>query len=67
VVGQRSKAKFVSDEAVRLAAAPGRGRLKAQHEAGVPIFRLNNVEDFDLRRSPGLADTNVKKVSQKEL
>lgn len=40
--------------------------LKAQHEAGVPVFRLNNVEGFDLRRSPGLADTNLKKVSQKE-
>jgi polygalacturonase len=40
--------------------------LKAQHEAGVPIFRLNNVEDFDLRNAPGLVDTNLKTVGQKE-
>lgn len=41
-------------------------RLKAQHDAGVPVFRLNSVEGFDLRNSTGLADTSIKNVAHKE-
>jgi len=40
-------------------------KLRAQHAAGVPSFVLKDVEDFDLRQSPGLPDTALKSVTQK--
>jgi polygalacturonase len=41
-------------------------RLRAKHGAGVPVFVLKDVADFDLRQSPGLPDTTLKNVKQKE-
>jgi len=41
-------------------------RLKAQHAAGVSVFVLKDVADFDVRQSPGLPDTALKSVKQKE-
>jgi len=41
-------------------------RVKAQHEAGVPVFSLKSVTDFLVQLSPGVADTKLKTVDRKE-
>ena len=41
--------------------------LKAQHAPEAPLFMLKNVEDFNVRLSPSMADTHLDKVDAKKL
>jgi len=40
--------------------------VKAQHAEGVPTFVLKSVQDFAVTQSPGIPDTKLKTVDQKE-
>jgi polygalacturonase len=40
-------------------------QLRAEHAAGVPVFNLRDVENFEVRQSPGIEDTQLKSVKQK--
>ncbi len=44
----------------------GLRNLQAQHAAGVPALVLNNVQDFRLRDTKGIADTASKMVQHAE-
>jgi polygalacturonase len=40
--------------------------VRAQHAEGVPVFVLKEVEDFGVRNSRGIADTQLKRVDRKD-
>lgn len=42
-------------------------RIKAQHAAGVPVFSLNRVEDFEIDLSRPLPATYLAQVEQKQI
>jgi hypothetical protein len=42
-------------------------RIKGSRAAGVPVFALNNVSDFDVHMCAGVPDTQLAKVDQKTL
>jgi polygalacturonase len=42
-------------------------RIKTSHTAGVPVFALHNVSDFDVHMCAGVPDAQLAKVEQKTL
>jgi polygalacturonase len=42
-------------------------RIKGSRTAGVPVFALNNVSDFDVHMCAGVPDTQLAKVDKKTL
>jgi len=58
-----SRPAFVLED-VRKAAF---SRIRAEHAAGVPIFRLKNVEDFGVNRCNGLPDTQLDEAENHSL
>jgi len=42
-------------------------RVKAQRAAGLPIFVLRDVADFNARQCTGLPDTQLARVKEKRL
>ena len=42
-------------------------RIKGSRAAGVPVFALNNVSDFDVHMCAGVPDTQLAKVDKKTL
>jgi polygalacturonase len=42
-------------------------RIKTPRTAGVPVFALHNVSDFDVQKCAGVADVQLAKVDQKTL
>jgi len=54
---------------IRAGRRPGSGLLPHQgsRTAGVPVFALNNVSDFDVHMCAGVPDTQLAKVDKKTL
>ena len=42
-------------------------RIKTSHTAGVPVFALHNVSDFDVHMCAGVPDAQLAKVEHKTL
>ena len=42
-------------------------RIKGSRTAGVPVFSLHDVSDFDVHLCAGVADTQLAKVERKTL
>jgi hypothetical protein len=42
-------------------------RIKGSRTAGVPVFALNNVSDFDVHMCAGVPDTQLAKVDKRTL
>jgi hypothetical protein len=46
---------------------PGLRRIQGSRTAGVPLFALHDVSDFDVRMCAGVPDTQLAKVERKTL
>jgi len=42
-------------------------RIKTPHVADVPVFALHNVDEVDVSKCHGVADTRIEKVAEKTL